>query len=276
MILNKILLGGRMATDPELRVTGRGTSVAHAYVAFNPAPYYDTNGQKRESEAVFVSIERWGKGAETLSSRFKKGDAVFVEGEVISDKWHDKQLDIDRQTLKVKVIRMQRSGVTNLNFCRVTISGNLTRDPQLKSPKAGSKSDKSLCIVDIAHNGFPYEVNGEKRQPEPVFVSAICFGDDAENTAKYCTKGNTVLIEGTLYTNTYRPEGASKDVKSLRMSIQHGGIRFLKRQTEKASDGTDDTVSDSSPLPEERRSQQPVGAGSARPAVENLDEDVPF
>jgi single-strand DNA-binding protein len=85
MNLNKVLLIGRVASDPELRSTASGQSVASFRIATNRT-WKDASGQKKE-DAQFHSIVLWGKQAEIASQYLTKGSLVYIEGRLQTRTW---------------------------------------------------------------------------------------------------------------------------------------------------------------------------------------------
>lgn len=72
--MNKVILVGRLAQDPEVRYTQTGKAVASFTVAVNR---FSGQGQK---EADFIPIVAWEKLAETCGNNLTKGQRVLVEG----------------------------------------------------------------------------------------------------------------------------------------------------------------------------------------------------
>ncbi|MFA5742882.1 MAG: single-stranded DNA-binding protein [Candidatus Paceibacterota bacterium] len=85
MNLNKVLLIGRVASDPELRSTSSGQSVCSFRMATNRV-WKDASGQKKE-DAQFHSIVLWGKQAEMASQYLTKGSLVYIEGRLQTRSW---------------------------------------------------------------------------------------------------------------------------------------------------------------------------------------------
>ncbi len=75
-MLNRIVLVGRLARDPELRYTPSGKAVAGFTIAVNRR----FANQQGEREADFIDIVVWGKLAETCANHLQKGRLVGVEG----------------------------------------------------------------------------------------------------------------------------------------------------------------------------------------------------
>ncbi len=97
--INKVILGGNLTRDPELRYISTGRAVAQVGMAINHV-YVTEGGEKRE-EVTFVDIEAWGKTAETMGQYLKKGRPILVEGRLKLDTWDDKQTNQKRSKLKV-------------------------------------------------------------------------------------------------------------------------------------------------------------------------------
>lgn len=83
---NYIAIGGRVVAEPELRTTSSGTSVCSFRVAVN-RPARDGN----EQEADFFSVVAWKGTAEFVDRYFRKGSAIFVQGELHSRNFEDSQ-----------------------------------------------------------------------------------------------------------------------------------------------------------------------------------------
>lgn len=74
--LNRVILVGRLARDPELRMTGEGTPRAWFVLAV-PRPFAVKDGER---DADFVNIVAWRQLATTVSEHLKKGRMVGVTG----------------------------------------------------------------------------------------------------------------------------------------------------------------------------------------------------
>lgn len=80
--LNKVLLIGNLTRDPLLKTTPNGASICTFSVATN------TNYKKPNGEVVelteFHNIVAWSKLADICAAKLKKGDKVYLEGELRS------------------------------------------------------------------------------------------------------------------------------------------------------------------------------------------------
>jgi len=79
--VNKIILVGNLAADPELRQTQKGVSVATFPVATNRD--FTSNGEKKKV-TDFHRVVAWGKLAEICGKYLEKGKAVYIEGFVLN------------------------------------------------------------------------------------------------------------------------------------------------------------------------------------------------
>jgi len=76
LVLNRVILIGRLATEPELRYTQTGVPITNFRIAVQ-RPF--TN-QKGEREADFFPVVTWNKLAEVCAQNLGKGRLVAVEG----------------------------------------------------------------------------------------------------------------------------------------------------------------------------------------------------
>ena len=79
--VNKIILVGNVAADPEVRQTSKGTTVATFPVATERD--FTSNGE-RKKVTDFHRIVAWGKLGEICGNYLEKGKAIYVEGMVIN------------------------------------------------------------------------------------------------------------------------------------------------------------------------------------------------
>ena len=77
--MNKVILIGRLARDPELRTTSGNLSVASFSLAVS-RPYNPQNGG--QSEADFINCVVWRRQAENLAKYCRKGSQIAVEGRI--------------------------------------------------------------------------------------------------------------------------------------------------------------------------------------------------
>jgi single-strand DNA-binding protein len=109
---------------------------------------------------------------------------------------------------------------TNLNV--VVITGNLTKDPELRQlPNSGT----AVCDLRVAVNSRRRDQNGEWVD-KPNYFDVTVFGAQGENCATYLTKGRPVAIEGRLDWREWETEnGKRQAVKIIANSVQFLGSR---------------------------------------------------
>lgn len=99
--LNKVMLAGRLTTDPELKTTQSGVSVTSFQIAVNrPTKKGD------EQIADFITVIAWKERAEFVSRYFRKGSSIFVEGALRQRKFQDKS-GVNRSVIEVLADEIQ-------------------------------------------------------------------------------------------------------------------------------------------------------------------------
>jgi single-strand DNA-binding protein len=83
--LNKAQLIGNLGKDPEMRYTPAGNAVVRFSIATNNS-YTKSDGTKVDA-TDWHNVEAWGKLAEIINQYCAKGDKVFVEGRMKTDKY---------------------------------------------------------------------------------------------------------------------------------------------------------------------------------------------
>lgn len=86
MNLNKVFIIGRIATDPESRVTPNGQTVVRLRVATNRVWNNRQTGEKRE-QVEFHTITAWGGIGEVAAKYLRKGQLALFEGRLQTRSW---------------------------------------------------------------------------------------------------------------------------------------------------------------------------------------------
>ena len=105
--VNKVILIGNLGADPEKRVTGSGQVVTNFNIATTER-WNDKSGQKQE-RTEWHRIVVWGQQAENCATYLNKGRPVYVEGNLRTRKWDDKDGNT-RYTTEVVAQRVQFLG----------------------------------------------------------------------------------------------------------------------------------------------------------------------
>lgn len=85
---NKVVLGGRLTADPELKTTPSGVSVTSFTVAVNRR----FGGKEGEQpQADFFNVTAWRQTAEFITKFFRKASSICVVGSLQTRSWTDQQ-----------------------------------------------------------------------------------------------------------------------------------------------------------------------------------------
>ena len=161
---------------------------------------------------------------------------------------------------------------------RVNISGNLTRDPELRATQGGMQ----ILNLGVA-------VNDRRRNPQtgnwedyPNFIDCVMFGTRAEAIQRYLSKGTRVAIEGKLRYSSWERDGQ----KRSKIEVVIDEIEFMSSR-QGGSDGGYGSQGGygqqggySAPAPQPSyQASAPAPAPApvaAPPAADVYDEDIPF
>ena len=104
------------------------------------------------------------------------------------------------------------------NINRVVLTGNLTRDPELRTTQSGTP----VCSLRIASNTRRKAGNGEWVD-KPNYFSVTVWGAQGENCKRYLAKGRPVCIDGRLEWREWTHE----DTKREAIEIIADSVQFL-------------------------------------------------
>lgn len=96
-------INGRLTKDAELRFTQNGTAVMNFDIANNRS--FKKN-EEWKTDVLFMTCEVWGKYAESLIEKMKKGIFIGVVGRLRQENWED-QNGNKRTTYKLTVQNVQ-------------------------------------------------------------------------------------------------------------------------------------------------------------------------
>ncbi len=83
---NKVILGGRLTADPELKTTPSGVAVTSFTVAVNRR-FGSKNGE--DTQADFINVTAWRQTAEFVTRYFRKASSICVVGTIQTRSWTD-------------------------------------------------------------------------------------------------------------------------------------------------------------------------------------------
>lgn len=115
-----------------------------------------------------------------------------------------------------------------MSINRLVISGNLTKDPELRSTSDGT----AVASLRIASNERR-KVAGQW-QDVPGYYSVTVFGSQAEACEKWLEKGSPLIVDGSLRWSEWSPDDGSS--KRERVEIIASVVQFLPRAGSNAPD----------------------------------------
>jgi single-strand DNA-binding protein len=154
---------------------------------------------------------------------------------------------------------------TNIN--RVIITGNLTRDPELRALPSGT----SVCELRIACNTRRKNSATGEWEDKPNYFNVKVWGAQGENCSRFLSKGRPVAIDGRL---EWREWETQEGGKRQAIDIIADSVQFLGSRDEAQNGG----FVASEPDRPARGGEVPVDQGDYEPSPVGsvADEDIPF
>ncbi len=163
-----------------------------------------------------------------------------------------------------------------MSFNKIIIVGNLGRDPDLRYTPQGI----AVCSFSMATNEKRKDKSGEL-QDITTWFKVTLWRQQAENAAKYLTKGSPVYIEGRLRieewtdrdnNNRYTLDVQATDMQFISAGRGEGGGEYSGGHHEDDHDTHSGPPQSSSSA----GSSTDSGAGSGSAAAPAVDDDIPF
>ena len=89
--VNKVILVGNLARDPEIRTMNNGNKVANLSLVTNQS-WKDKNSGERKDKPEFHRVTVWNDGLVGLIEKYlSKGSKIFAEGQLETRKWTDQE-----------------------------------------------------------------------------------------------------------------------------------------------------------------------------------------
>lgn len=156
--LNKAVLIGNVGSDPEIRTVGTGTRVAQFSLATS-RNWTDQAGAKQEKtewhRCVVWNSARGSGLADVVEKYVKKGEKIYVEGEIEYRQWQDKDGQT-RYTTEIKVKELMLLGG------RGSGSGDdMESAPRRAAPAARTKTAASPSAGKEEFGDFPGALEDE-------------------------------------------------------------------------------------------------------------------
>src|SRR3982751_5045221 len=139
------------------------------------------------------------------------------------------------------------------SFNQVTLMGNLTRDPELRTTPNGA----SVCSFSLALNRSYKNAEGNWTEVTD-YVDIVAWGPLGERVAQYLTKGRPALVSGRLQSRSWEQDGQ----KRSKVEVVAGDVTFLGGPGGGGGSAPAENVDQSTP------------AAPARPSKKAAEEDV--
>lgn len=139
------------------------------------------------------------------------------------------------------------------NINTVALSGNATRDPELKTFESGSKVAK----LGLAVNRSRKDPNGDGYIEEASFFDVEVFGNYADVIFAKVRKGDAIVVHGRLEQQSWETDGQKRS-KVVVIANQLDGACFYKKAEDVAPIAATET------------------GGTMPAAGENTTDDIPF
>ena len=147
-----------------------------------------------------------------------------------------------------------------MSINKVVISGNLTRDPELRATPAGT----AVLSFGVAVNDRRKNASSGEWEDVPNYIDCNLFGARADALSKYLFKGSKVCVEGKLRWSQWEKDGQ----KRSKVDVTVDNIELLSQR----SSGAPTTYqSDVAPPP-----APTIDTIPAAPEITVYDDDIPF
>ncbi len=150
-----------------------------------------------------------------------------------------------------------------MSINRVVISGNLTRDPELRATASGMP----VLGMGVAVNDRRKNQQTGEWEDYPNFIDCTMFGARAESVSRFLSKGSKVAIEGKLRWSQWERDGQ----KRSKIEVIVDEIEFMTSRNASPS-------ANQQYAPQAAAPAAPAAPVVATPAVDAsvYDEDIPF
>jgi single-strand DNA-binding protein len=118
-----------------------------------------------------------------------------------------------------------------MSINRVVISGNLTRDPELRATASGM----AVLQMGIAVNDRRKNPQSGEWEDVPNFFDVIVFGSRGESLSRFLSKGSKVAVEGKLRWSSW--EDKATGAKRSKVEIIADDIEFMSSRNDSGSGG---------------------------------------
>lgn len=141
-------------------------------------------------------------------------------------------------------------------FNKVTLMGNLTRDPETRTTSSGQSVTNFSLAVSRSWKG-----QDGQTQEQTSFINCVAWGKAGEIIAQYVSKGNPLLVSGRLDQRSYDDKDGNKR-QAVEVNVED--FNFIG-----SGSRGDDSSSQSAPRSSSSKKSDDV-------APEDIDDDKPI
>lgn len=160
------------------------------------------------------------------------------------------------------------------NINRVLLTGNLTRDPELRHTAGGTP----VCELGLAVNESYKDSNSGEYKERANYFTITVWGAQGEACSTYLSKGRPIAVDGRLRYESW--EDRESGQKRSAVKIVADSVEFLNsRSGNDGGGGGNDAQGSFSPEPEVPADTQDLSGGSAQQSAyagAGTDDDIPF
>lgn len=148
--MNRVILLGRLARDPEVRYTQAAEPLAVCRFSVAVDRPFSRNRQEGEATADFINCVCFGKRGENIGQFFRKGNRIAVQGRLQVSTYTDQQgnkrysTDVVVEDFEFVESRSEREGTGNAGF-----TPSPTPQPNAPAPTAGFSIDSDAEEEDL-------------------------------------------------------------------------------------------------------------------------------
>jgi single-strand DNA-binding protein len=118
-----------------------------------------------------------------------------------------------------------------MSINRVLITGNLTRDPELRSTGSGM----AVLQMGVAVNDRRKNPQSGEWEDVPNFIDVVMFGTRAESVSRFLSKGSKVAVEGKLRWSSW--EDKTTGAKRSKVEVVADDIEFMSSRNDGGGGG---------------------------------------
>lgn len=152
----------------------------------------------------------------------------------------------------------------SFNYNRVTLAGNLTRDPQVRF----FANERAVADFGLAINRRFKGPDGQQKE-ETTFVDVEAWGRTAELVGQYLTKGSPCFVEGRLRLDSWDDKKTGE--KRSKLKVVAESVQFIGSRGDRGQPSGDGQAAAGEG---ENANERPRPA-PAKPAAQPLGDDEP-